>query len=246
MLPSPRAERLRGPLVHLLADVRRLLADEGGFDPVTSRRAFTLACPDLLALWLPELLGAMTARAPGVVLHVVPAPGPDLALEGDLWLGPAPVEGSGLMSVVLGRIHWAVVGRAGHPAFMGRLTGAKWTQYPHVQVRTGDLRASLIDVALEGSGLERSIGLTVPSFLAALEVLPYTDYLFTAARELVEPVAGARGLALKRHPIADDEVPVAAAWHERQHADPAHQWFRQTITAVLKAELAIDRVALPR
>jgi len=246
MIPSPRAERLRGQVVRVLADVRRMLRDEGGFDPATSTRAFTLACPDLLALWLPDLLGAMASRAPKVRLDVVPAVGPDLAVEGDLWLGPGPIERTGLMSVSLGRVHWAVVARQGHPAFAGRLSVAKWTRYPHVQVRTGDARPSFVDLALDASGVQRTIGLTVPTFLAAVEVLPRTDYLFTAARELIEPVAEERNLTLKRPPIPVDDVAVAAAWHERLHADPAHQWFRRTLIEVLQTELRQTRGALAR
>lgn len=243
MLPTPRAERLRGPVQRLLADTRRVLRDEGGFDPEISTRAFCLACPDLLALLLPELLAALTERAPAIRLDVVPSPGPDLAGDGDLWLGPAPVQGAGLMSRTIGRVHWAVVGRRGHPALSGRLTVAKWIRHPHVQVRTGDRRPSFIDLALSAAGVQRTIGLTVPSFLAALEVLPRTSYLFTVVRELTEPVADRLGLVVKRPPIPLDPIPVAAAWHERQHADPGHQWFRQTVMDVLRGELQREHAA---
>lgn len=246
MIPSPRAVRMRGPLVQVLADVRRLLGDAGGFDPASSSRAFTLACPDLLALWLPEILAAMTRRAPGVRLEVLPAGGPDAAVDADLWLGAMPAARSGLMQVVLGRVHWAVVGRRGHPAFSGRFTLAKWIRYPHIQVRIGDAQPSRIGQVFDATGTRRTIGLTVPSFLAAVEVLPRTDHLFTAARELVEPVAAARNLVLKRPPLPVDDVVVAAAWHERQQADPGHIWFRRTVTEVLQVELKKQRPPLPR
>lgn len=246
MAPTPRAERLRARVERVLADVRHLLRDEGDFDPATSERAFTLACPDLLALWLPELLAAMTCQAPRVRLDVVSAGRPDVAHEGDLWLGPGPVEPSGLMSTTLGRVHWAIVGRHDHPAMQGRMTVAKWTRYPHVQVRTGDLAPSFVDRALAVSSVSRTVGLRVPSFLAAVEVLPRTDHLFVAARELLEPVAEVRGLVLKRPPIPMDDVTVAVAWSERLHADPGHRWFRQTVTQAIRGELEVARGPLPR
>jgi len=246
MIPSPRAERLVGQVARVLAEVRRLLRDEGGFDPSTSERAFTLACPDLLALWLPELLGSMAAQAPRVRLEVVSAGAPERALEADLWLGPGPLERSGLVGTMLGRVHWAVVGRREHPAMAGRLTVAKWTRFPHVQVRTGDLAPSFVDRALAASGVERTIGLRVPSFMAAVEVLPRTDYLFVAARELLEPVAAERNLVLKRMPIPMDDVSVFAAWHERLQADLGHRWFRQTVATSIRGELRTPRPALPR
>lgn len=39
-------------------------------------------------------------------------------------------------------------------------------------------------------------------------------------------------------PVAIDPVPVAALWHERMHADPAHSWFRGVVARVLTALLA--------
>ncbi|HJL15024.1 MAG TPA: LysR family transcriptional regulator, partial [Sandaracinaceae bacterium LLY-WYZ-13_1] len=241
MRPTPRAERLREPVRRVLADVERALRDEGRFAPATSSRRFSLTCPDLLAPVLPDLLGSMTAQAPGVRLEVFPQPGPDLSLAGDLALGPAGREGTGLMSRTLGRVRWAVVGRRGHPAFRGRLTVAKWTRYPHVQVRTGDGNPSIVGEALARAGVRRTVGLVVPSFLAAPEVVARTDHLFAAVRELVEPVAERLGLALKRPPVALDDVPVAMFWHERMHADDGHRWFRDAVADVIDGLLARPR-----
>lgn len=246
MMPTPRAERLRGPVRRLLADVERILRDEGRFEPATSTRTFSLICPDLLAPSLPDMLSAMRAQAPGVRLEVFPTPGPDLALDGDLALGPAPREGAGLVTRGLGRVSWAVVGRADHPAFRGRLTVEKWTRYPHVQVRTGDRLPGQVDLALAEAGVERRVGLVVPAFLAAPEVVARTDYLFTAVRELVEPVAERLGLALKRPPLPLDDVSVAAMWHERVHGDEGHRWFREAVAGVLLESLERPRRALPR
>lgn len=247
MVPTPRGERLRAPLQRLLAETLSLLRDEGDFDPQRSTRMFSLVCPDVLALVLPALLEAMSAQAPGVRLDVLSAPGPDLALAGDLWLGPAPVEGAGLMSRTLGRVSWAVVGRAGHPGFQGRFSVKKWTAYPHIQVVTGDLRPSFVELALAEAGIERTVGLTVPSFLAAIEIIPWTDHFFAAVRELIEGKIEMEGhLALKRPPIPLPDVPVAGVWHERLHTDVGHRWFRETVFAEVGRILGRKRAALPR
>ncbi len=238
MMATPRAERLRAPTRAVLGAIARLLADEGGFEAATSTRTFALTCPDLLAPLLPDLLAAMSREAPRVRLEVHPPPGPDLAQHGDLALGRGPVEGAGLVGRTLGRVRWVVVGRRGHPALRGRMTVAKWTRYPHVQIRTGDLRSSVVDRALERQGITRTVGLTVPSFLAAPEVVARTDYLFTAVEELVAPLVDRLGLEAKRPPVPIPDTPVAASWHERVHGDPGQRWFREVVMRVIEARLA--------
>jgi len=243
MTTTPKGEALREPLRRLLGDLDRLLDEEGDFEPATSTRTFHLTCPDLLAATLPDLLAAMSADAPSVRLDVRSPPGPDLA---DVALGPAPTEGPDLVVRALGRVSWAVIGRADHPAFRGRLTVAKWTRYPHVQIRTGSAGPGFVDDALAAAGVERTIGLRVPAFLVAPEIVARTDYLFTGVRELVEPIADRLGLALRRPPVPIPDVPVAAMWHARMQADPGHRWFRGRVADVLSEALGRRRRALPR
>jgi DNA-binding transcriptional LysR family regulator len=50
------------------------------------------------------------------------------------------------------------------------------------------------------------------------------------ARSLA-PLLGLRQLA---PPLALEGFSMAMAWHERQHADPAHAWLRAAIAGVAK------------
>ncbi len=239
MVPTPRALALAEPLAQALADLRRLLGEEGAFDPARSARTFRLSCPDLLAAFLPELLAAMSATAPGVAL-AVRAPDGDVGAAlatTDLALAPANAAASGLMRKVLGRVTWVVLAREGHPGVGRRLTLARWCAYPHVQVRVREGEPSFVDRALAAAGAERRIALHVPSFLVAPEVVARTDCFFTAPRELVAPIAARLGLAMHRPPLPIPEIPVAAHWHERTHADAGHRWFRDAVGAVVSEVL---------
>lgn len=236
MVPTPRALAIAEPLARTLADVRRILGEEGAFDAATSTRTFRLACPDLLAAFLPELLASMSEAAPSVGLAVRAPDGDTAGALGstDLALAPANVEASGLMRKVLGRVTWVVLAREGHPGVGRRLTLARWCAHPHVQVRVTDGgEASFVDRALAAAGVERRVSLHVPSFLVAPEVVARTDHFFTAPRELVAPIARRLGLVMHRPPLAISPVPVAAYWHERTHADPGHRWFRDVVGGVV-------------
>src|SRR5262245_14541551 len=63
MAPTPRAEAIAPALRRALADVRRLVRHEERFDPATTTRAFSVVCPDLLAAFLPDLLGRLAREA---------------------------------------------------------------------------------------------------------------------------------------------------------------------------------------
>jgi DNA-binding transcriptional LysR family regulator len=244
MVPTPRAEALREPLRRVLAEVSRLLREEGQFDAQRSTRTFVLSSPDLLAPMLPALLAAMRTEAPHVRLEVRAMAGdPSLELASgavDLALAPARSEGPGLVQRSLGTLRWVVLARRDHPA-RRRFDAEKWVRYPHVQVAPGGGTRNVIDDAIARTGLRREIGVVVPSFLAAPEIVAQTDLFFTAPRELVEPIAARLDLVLLEPPIPIGPVPVASLFHERMQSDPAHTWFRELVVREVTRSIGAPR-----
>ncbi len=245
MAPTPRAQSMAEPLRAALAALQRVVIAAEPFEPARASRAFTLACPDLLAPALPELLATLQREAPSVVLHVV-SPGPDMAAllasgRCDVALAPAPSDAPGLVMRPLGAIHWCVLVRRGHPLATGRMTAATWAAHPHVQVRQNTGTPSLVGAMAERAGVRRTVALTVPSFLAVPWVIARTDMVFTAPKELVDEVASALDLAVLRPPVELAPVATAALWHERMQADAGHRWFRERVVTAMAARLRARR-----
>lgn len=234
IVPTPRAEALREPLARLLAEAARLVSHETSFDPARTSRSFALVCPDLLAPALPRVIARLGELAPGASLEVAsPRPDDGRALEDgrvDLALSPTPQDGPGLVVRGLGTVRFAVVARRGHPLVRsGKLDGASWAARAHVLVRTGHGGRHIVGGELERAGFRRRIGLVVPTFLSALVAVAESELFFTAPRELVAPLAERLELQLLEPPIAMTDVPVAAVWHERFHADPASRFLRELV-----------------
>lgn len=242
VVKTPRAEALGPAVRRLVADARRVLTEETSFEPATSARSFTVACPDILVAFLPELLGRIAREAPNVKLVVSPPPA-DLATHLgsaaiDVAVLPARDDGPGLVQRVIGRVHWCVLARRGHPAIEeGHIDMAAWLRHPHVQVHTAE-GTGLVRRALDHRGHERRIAFVAPSFLSALASLAHTDWFFAAPRELVAPLAKGLGLALLDPPMALPAVSVAVVWHERMSADPGHQWLRGVLVEAIGKALA--------
>ncbi len=252
MVSTPRADALADPLRRLLLELGQLVVD-APFDAATTTRSFVLACPDLAARFLPELVSRLARLAPHATLELRTSGDLDvpkaLALGSvDVALAPLgatpSVRIAGLVAKRLGVVHHAVLARREHPALRRRgarppLDLATWLAFPHVQVRTGE-GSGLVDRVLARAGQRRKIGVVVPSFLLAPHIVARTDMFFSTPRELVIDLLEPLGLTLHEPPIAIPPLPISALWHERSQADPGHVWLRAQVVAQLESTLGLQ------
>ncbi len=241
MQVTPLAQQLEAPLRRWLAELRTVLNAPGPFEPATCERRFTLVTSDLLAVLLPTLVERMQEQAPNVRLVVrTPDADPVRALQSsgaDLALAPPQAHAPGMCQRVVSRITWATFLAPGHRGLEdGELSLERWLQIPHITVDTASSGPSFVASAVASAGLQRHVGLVVPSFLVAPYVVARSEMLFTAPRELVGPIAQILGLCVVEPPLDLPEIPVLELWPERLHADPAHVWFRHLVAEAV-AEL---------
>lgn len=241
MRRTPRAQQLRARLRPLLNDIEALLRDPVQFEPRTTSRRFRLACPDLLAPVVPELLRALERKAPSASLDLLPqAIDPAAALtenRADLAVGAMPRHGHAIKVRALGQLSWCVLSRRGHPAG-AKLSKREWMKWPHITVQTGSTSRSVVGDALAQAGLTRKIGLTVRQFLVAPHVVARTNMFFTGPAEILRRVASSLRLQLREPPIAIPKVPTAVMWAERLNADPSTVWFKNLVIEELQKALA--------
>jgi DNA-binding transcriptional LysR family regulator len=238
MVPTPRALALAGPLRLGLAQLEQVLASEPHFDPATSRRRFTLASVDYVALTgLRAWVRRQAREAPGISIEVRPL-GPRLRddLESgalDLVLAGVEVEGElgrtpGLKRTRVASEDFLCMLRRGHPAARRRrLDLDTFLSLRHVTVSVeGGACDRHVDVALRERGLTRRIAACVPHFLAAPLLVSATDDVATLPRALGEEASRFVPLALLPPPLALPPGEADLWWHERVDRDPAHRWLR--------------------
>jgi DNA-binding transcriptional LysR family regulator len=242
MVKTPRAERLAPAVRSVLAEIDRVLTRGSGFDPATSDRAFSIACPDLLAAVLPAILGRLAREAPRTRIEARPVPS---ELEGrladraiDLAIVSARDRGAGLEQSVLGRVAWCIVARRGHEAVAsGRLSRREWLEHPHVIVQTAD-GAGIIGRELARLGIERRVGFVAPSSLAALHAVAATDWFFAAPRELITSSLASLHLVAVAPPIPLAPVRVALVWHGSMREDEGHRFLRELLGGAIRGVLS--------
>jgi DNA-binding transcriptional LysR family regulator len=90
-----------------------------------------------------------------------------------------------------------------------------------------------MDEHLDALGSTRRVALSVQHFTLVPELLAHTDYVST-----LPPRFAARHrdrLDVFNLPFEARGVTAFAAWHPRNHADPALVWLRETLTALAEA-----------
>lgn len=241
-----RAQGLRAPLAQALDAVRSLFVAER-FDPASSTRRFVLMMPDLVTdLLMPPLL-ARLREAPGVRLDVTPFRAPALMTDEftrglDLILACLPDAFAGFHRQRLYADKDALGVRRGHPAGARLKNLASFRAARHVAVACDGAREDMIDAWLRRRGIERSIALTVPSYLQALRIAARTDLVAFVPGRLIGALARPLGLVLVPPPL-DPGTDEQFMFHPtRAQLDPGSIWLRNHVLAVGRGLARLGRI----
>ena len=226
---TPRALSLRELLPDALERVRALLADES-FVPATSSRLFQVVIHDHLAdLVVPAVVRRMSTEAPGARLEVLPwespfSMSPERLRAIDLCTSCSTRDLRGFERTPLFTDTEAVVVRRDHPLVRRLGTRRTFTEARHIAVTRDPL-----DKWLTEEGIERRIGLTVPSYLQALHAAAASDLVAFVPRRLAEALAAPLSLAIVRPPI-DPGTYQEFLFHPRHRQnDGASRWLRDIV-----------------
>jgi len=186
-----------------------------------------------LAAFAPELVSHVSSLAPGAALRFVSVSGELSSMlsgsELSLALVPVRFAAEDMQSRAVGELRFGVAGRRGHPALSGRLSFERWVAEPHVVVSVGIDRSNVIDEELTRRGVQRRVGLVVPSFLAGLHSLKRSNLLMNVPIPLVDDAAKQLGLLVRKAPLSLPRLRFSLVWRARFQHDPAHFWLRQKV-----------------
>ncbi len=240
LVPTSRAEALRGPVHEALELIRGALDAPARFDPATDRRSFRLSCSDYSVLMLiGPLVRALAAEAPGVLVEVIPRlPDAGRALvNGDVDLVIEPPEIMGrvdLESLRLWEDRWTCCVWEGNRRVGARMTMERYTALGHLIYSMGGAGqpVALPDVHLGSLGVTRRIEVSVESFLLAPFLLQGTDLVTLIPMRAEAFLRRTGDIRVLEAPIEFPVLVETLWWHPRATADPGHAWLRGRIGEV--------------
>lgn len=243
MVPTPRTQRLMGPLHAALGLIGEAVQEGARFDPATARQEFRLGLRDVFeATTLPTLLARLAREAPGVRLASVRAERREL--EADLADGrldvaldvllPLPPEGD-IRRTPLSHDRLMVVARRGHPAVKrGRIALRDYLAAGHLLVSSRRHGPGFEDQELARLGHERTIVLRCQHYFAACRVVENTDYLLTMPAQYAAVANAGLATVLVEMPVALPPMDVHLYWHVSRDSDPAHRWLRERLAGLFR------------
>jgi DNA-binding transcriptional LysR family regulator len=234
MRPTPRAERMVGPVRAALQELQVTLeADE--FDASQASNTFTIAVNNYAArAVVPALARRISQLAPSVVLEVRPI-GMLHVLDqldgGGVQLALSTLSDGGDRFKCVGLLDDEYVVLLGdtHPvADEPELTIERFAALPHIGITSSGDDTNFIDDALAEHGLSRFIPVRVPLH-SLVPVLINAGAVAVMPRRAAADLIAICPLIMRPLPFPSPRVGLSMIWHRRLDNHPAHRWLRGTL-----------------
>lgn len=244
MRATPRALALVDPVRVALAQIESLVSRDQTFDPGTAERLFRVGLPDSIEVLLgPALLALLCKEAPGVRVRLYSTDRLQLLDELDadrldlgIGIGTFPAGRTHHKRRLLATDTYLCMFSAERVGLQPPITLADYVRLPHVLTSLRQGERGVVDEALGKLGLERTVVLTTPRFVAVPFLVAGAPVITTMHAKLARFFAAALGLSLSPAPLELPEVSISLLWHASYDHDPAHLWLRRMVTRVAAAK----------
>lgn len=240
MIPTPHAAALAESVSQLLAQCDSLLCNSASFDPLSSRRVFTICASDyMIETVVTPLVRKLCQIAPQVSTKIL--------LQNDI--NPTHLLDRGELDVLLmpqtyiSPLHPAellfterqvVLGWRENPVMQQPMTVDLFYAQGHVAVDFAQGRApSFAEQQLANLPRQRKIELTVPSFMAVPGMLVGTPRLAVVHGRLAEKVVQTMPLTIAPMPIELPELNEMMQYHQARAHDQGLRWLLDCIRSVI-------------
>lgn len=238
LVPTPRAEALRGQLRQLIQEAEALVRGHGDLDPARIDHRFTIRASDgIVGTFGAAITRMAVEQAPKARLRFAPEGNEDVdsLRDGrvDLDIGVIDAMGPEVRLQALFHDRFIGVVRPDHPLARETVSVEAFVAYPHVSVSRRGRFEGPVDAALALLGQRRTVPIAVASVADGLSIAAQSDYIV---------LVPARVTAWHRHglhsfdlPVTTGTLPISAAWHPRFEKDAAHRWLRSCVRAACAA-----------
>jgi DNA-binding transcriptional LysR family regulator len=243
MAPTPRAERIAGPIRSVLGQLRQTFEVPDSFDPSVSAQRFRIALSDDVELRLVPLFAhamlsgelQMQTRRLDWLFTV-----PETELRNgtlDLAIGYFPDArylSAGLVMESLSEESNVVIARRHHPLWKHGLTIERFTRLDHAAVIYRSQVWGLIDNELASRGLRRHMRLAVPHCLSLLHAVAASDLVGCIQESVVDRFGKSLNLRSCPEPLGLPPFVLRMVWHRQRNNDPSHLWLRKLVADELR------------
>jgi len=235
MVPTAFAIQLAPKIKEIILLTEQTFLDRGEFDPSTSSRIFKLAMNDYTEMVImPKLFNQLQKKAPNVQLRSEQIPNnyqDALNNNLDVILGSNIEFGANVYQTSLFVDREVIAVRCDHPILNKELTPEVYASLKHAQFKY-DTCANTIDKEYEKIGLKRDIVLEVHHEMVLPLLLKGSDLVINIPERMAKLFKEMIPFEIMELPFITVDYNFRQFWHERNHNDPAHKWFRSFLSSV--------------
>lgn len=244
MRPTPVAKNVIADVREALHQLQVCLVQSRQFEPLTSRKHFSLSLHGSLEpYYLPILQDSLSKESPAIHLSSIKrvrrselenklASGDiDLAIDALL-----PVS-ENILHTQLQREELVVVTRKNNPNINDQLDLETYLRLNHVLVSSRSTGPGIEDFELSRIGLHRNIVLRCQHTLSACRVIMNNDMLLTLPEKVAQMYSDMLDISIYPMPVELPGIDVHLYWHVNVDKEPANKWLRnKMIMAALNSK----------
>jgi DNA-binding transcriptional LysR family regulator len=247
VIPTPYAERLSKSVTEALQLFRTAMSPiENAFDPARSERVFRINLADVgQMLMIGDVLTGLEGEAPhvGVRTTDVPVAEAEQALvRGDIDLAVGHIANMGkslFRRKLVGENFVCVVGQQNR-RYSRRLTLEDFLSGSHIRYSPAAVSLSRLNTEVDRifrrEGRKQRIALEAAHSFGLSAIVANTEHILTVPARLAAHYTRISPVVVHPLPIRFPQFDISLYWHERDHRDAAHRWFRGKFAEIVKAE----------
>ena len=232
MVLTPVAQGLVKPVRNLLLQAQATIATQARFDPVASRRRFSVAASDYaITAFMAEALRDVQSLAPHLTFELVPTSERAVeALEAgnlDFLIAPDVFASKAHPKIPLFEDTHMVIAWTGNSRVAKGLSLEQFLNMGHVAIHVGEgPRPNFDELFLRRLRHKRRAEVVAHSFDVVPHLVVGTNRIATVATRLAKKYAQFLPLKLIPLPIAVPPMTEVLQWHKYHDQDPAYVWLR--------------------
>jgi len=239
MKPTPRALEILPQVQIALNQLENAINGNIKFDPLNTKRDFTIAMVENAAfILLPLLTPYLFKNAPNININIIGVTNIrgtqlvetercDMAID----LLPKNVSRQ-LKKLRLYREKFICMTRPAHPIFSMRPSLNNYLSFKHIAVHPSEGSASSVDNALKSIGQSRRVAIKLPYSLIVNLMINGSDLIATLPKRNALFFAKEKNLPTLDVPFKIPGFDIYMLWHSRLNDDPAHKWLRTIIEEI--------------
>lgn len=232
MVLTPMAHDLVGPVRNLLLQAQATIATQARFDPMASRRNFSVAVSDYVAtVFMADALTLVQRQAPYVTFELVPTSERAVeALEAgtlDFLIAPDVFASKSHPKVPLFEDTHTVIAWTGNKRVKNKMSVKEYLNLGHIAIHVGEGAGPNFDeLFLRRLKYKRRAEVVAHSFDVVPHLVVGTNRIATVATRLARKYARFLPLRLIPLPVEVPAMTEVLQWHKYHDQDPAYTWLR--------------------